>query len=230
MINKKIKDIMPSERPYEKFISYGEQALSDSELLAIILRTGTVGINIIQIAQKIVALCNLKGGIGYLNRLTYDELLSIDGIGKIKAAQIKCLCELCKRMWIQDKGELKKYNSPKEISDYYLQYVKGLDVEEVRVLFMDSRNHIIKDELISKGCINASIISAQTIFSKALTLKASGIIVIHNHPSGDITPSKEDRFVTQKLHAAGEVLEIILIDHIILGDHKYYSFKENNLL
>lgn len=230
MSNKKIKDLPASERPYEKFRERGEGALSDAELLSVILKCGIKGCNVYDISQKIIEKCQKKGGIGYLNRLSVSELLDIEGIGFVKAAQIKCICELSNRMWVQNKGKPKSYNSAKEIAQYFMQYVKGSEKEETFLLILDGANHLITELKLSSGCINSSILSCRDVFINALSYGAVSVIVMHNHPSGDPKPSVEDKVITSKLSKAGMLLEIPLLDHIIMGDNCYYSFKESGLI
>lgn len=221
-----IKNLPVSERPYERYNLQGVNSLSDAELLSIILRTGVSGTNITEIAAKVIRLCDLNGGIGYLSRISDSQLMQIDGIGKVKAAQIKCVAELCRRMWEQRRGKIKEYNSPNEIAAFYNQYIKGLDKEEVMLLLLDGRNHIICDIKLSLGSSNSSILSTREVFKEALRNNANGVVIIHNHPSGNSRPSIEDKLITSKVIKAGELIDIPLIDHIILGDNTYYSFKE----
>lgn len=226
----KIKDLPESERPYERYRALGACSLSDTELLSVILRTGVSGTNISEISAKVIKLCEQNGGIGYLSRISDAQLMQIDGIGTVKAAQIKCVAELCRRMWEQRRGKIKEYNSPNEIAAFYNQYIKGLEKEEVILILLDGRNHIICDIKLSLGSSNSSILSTREIFKEALRNNANGVIIIHNHPSGNSKPSYEDKVITSKVLEAGEIMEIPLVDHIILGDDNYYSFKESGII
>lgn len=230
MSNNRIKDLPPSEQPYEKFRNRGPEALSDAELLAVILKSGVRGKNVSDISRKIIEKCQLKGGIGYLNRLAFSELINIDGIGFVKAAQIRCICELSKRMWEQSRGKLKRFTSANEIASFYMQYIKGLEKEETFLIMLDGGNHIISDMKLSIGCINASILSCRDVYINALSFGAVSIIIMHNHPSGNPSPSVEDKVITSQLQKAGILLDIPLLDHIIIGDNCYYSFKESGLI
>lgn len=226
----KIKDLPLSERPYEKYKKRGESNLSDAELLSIILRTGVKDVNVTQLASEVINLCEKKGGIGYLNRISEAELISVNGIGFVKAAQIKCIAELCRRMWEHRRGELKEYNSPNDIAAFYRQHVKSIDKEEVIILLLDGRNHIICEKKISLGSANSALLSSREVFKEALLYNACGVIVLHNHPSGDTWPSKEDIMITKELVRAGDIIGIPVIDHIILGDENYFSFKEKRFI
>lgn len=229
-MDKRIKDLIPSERPYEKFRLRGETSLSDAELLSVILRCGTKGSNVEEVASNVIQLCNQKGGIGYLGRVTFKELTKLNGIGFVKAAQIKCLGELCKRMWEQHRELSKGLFNANDVAQYFDQYIKGLYKEEVWILLFDSGNHVIEKIKLSSGLIDSAVLSGREIFKYAVSYNATGFIIIHNHPSGNPKPSDEDKLITAKIYNAGLIMDIPLIDHIILADGKYYSFKEANLL
>lgn len=225
-IKNRIKDLPASERPYEKFKRRGEGALSDAELLAIILRCGIKGLNVFELSAKIISLCEKKGGIGYLGRITFKELEAIEGVGFVKAAQIRCIGELCNRMWEQQRGEIKTFCTANDVASYFNQYIKSIEKEETWILLFDSANHCIGKTKISEGTLNSSLLSSRDMFREALLSNAAGIILIHNHPSGNPKPSCEDKALTARIMKASEVMEVALLDHIILSDGKYYSFKQ----
>ncbi len=226
----KIKDVPKSERPYEKCFDKGPEFLSDSELLAIILRTGTSGCSSYELANKILTLNSENISLLSLMHFTKEELLKIKGIGKVKAVQILAITELVKRISSVKAKPSFKFDKPETIANYYMERLRHLDQENLFVMFLNTKCQLIKEENITKGTINQSLISPRDIYVEALKCKAVNIILIHNHPSGDSTPSKSDIIVTQKTKKAGKLIGINLLDHIIIGDKKYSSFSELKLL
>jgi len=218
----KIKDISKENRPRERFLKNGATVLSDAELLAIILQKGSRKENVIDMSNRIIS----KNGINKLSDLSLKELQEIDGIGPAKAMQIKALFEFNKRynLSIQDGKPIK---SAKDVYEYAIHRLNSNDKEYFMILHLDSKNKIIKDEIISIGTLNASLIHPREVFKSAIKESANAIILIHNHPSGDPEPSFEDEQVTEKLFSAGELLCIKVLDHVIIGKDEYYSFKEN---
>lgn len=224
------KELPESERPYEKCERFGASALSDAELLAVIIRSGTKHERASELAARILALPGTRPGLKGLNYLSLKELRKIRGIGRVKAIQLLCVVELARRM-AQAKGEeLLKLSAPETVAGYYMEQLRHLTREESVVLFLDARNRRIADQVIATGTVNASIMAPREIFLAALEQGAVGIILIHNHPSGDPEPSKEDIAVTSRIRDAGNLIGIRLMDHIIIGDNTYMSFKEEGLL
>jgi len=225
----KIKDLPEAERPMEKFLKKGALSVSDAELLAIILRTGTKDMSAVLLAGHILK-CSEQGILG-INNLSVEELLKIKGIGIVKAIQIKAIGELSRRL---SKAGLNIHNtnfsSPDLIARYYMEDLRYLRQEELRVIYLDTKAHFIKDEVITKGTVNMSVVSPREIFINAVRFEAVNIILLHNHPSGDPTPSEHDILATKRVIEAGRLIGISLIDHIIIGDNKYISFKEERLL
>jgi DNA repair protein RadC len=217
----KIKDISKENRPRERFLKNGAMALSDAELLAIILQKGSKKENVVDMSNRIIS----KNGINKLSDLSLKELQEIDGIGPAKSMQIKALFEFNKRYNLsrQDGNQIK---SAKDVYDYAIHRLNSNDKEHFMILHLDSKNRIIKDEVISIGTLNASIIHPREIFKSAIKESANAIILVHNHPSGDSEPSAEDEQVTEKIFQAGELLSIKVLDHVIIGKDTYHSFKE----
>ncbi|MCR4749589.1 MAG: DNA repair protein RadC [Lachnospiraceae bacterium] len=218
------------ELPYDKYQRLGPSALTDTELLSIILRNGTPKEDAISLSARILSLCDDENRILGLTRLSYEDLLQIDGIGKVKAMCIGCIVELSRRMSMQSRKADLKLNDPKTISDYYMEKFRHLDRETVYLLLVDSKCNLIKEVTLTTGTVNSSLLSSRDMFICALKHKACGIIVIHNHPSGDPSPSKSDIEITAKLKRAGSFMDIPLIDHIIIGDRTYYSFRNQGYI
>lgn len=224
-----VRDLPGSEQPYEKFVQYGPEKLSDAELLAIIIRTGTHGEQAIDVARKLLMYSNMYTGLKGLNYLTLKELKDINGIGKVKAIQILSVVELTKRMSKAIGEDVLRMNRPESVAQYYMQELRHLTIEKIVLVMLDSKSRRIKDMIISSGTVNASILAPREIFVNALKYEAVNIIVLHNHPSGDPTPSNDDIYSTKRIKEAGDLIGIKLLDHIIIGDNRYYSLKEHGL-
>ena len=225
-----LKDLPESERPYEKCKKYGEGALSDAELLAVIMRTGTLGMNSLELARQVLIACGQGNSIAGLERLDTKELMEIRGIGFVKAVQLKCLCEFSRRLWRARRSEKQKIVTPSECANYYMEELRHLDHEEAYIMMLDNKCGFLGDYRLSKGTINAAIVSTRDIFITALKKGAVSIILVHNHPSGDPTPSSADIKLAEKVAEAGKIMDIALNDSIIIGDGKYISLKEKQLL
>ncbi len=218
------------DRPYERCLLYGPGSLSDSELLAVIIKTGTRGSSAEDLAVKILHLLPNPNGLLDICHLTIDELMSVPGIGQVKAIQLKCVGELSKRIATYKAREELSFSEPSSIADYYMEQLRHEEKESFICMMLDSRNRLIGEEHLSKGTVNWTVVSIRDLFLSALRARAVGIIIIHNHPSGDPTPSHEDILLTERVREAGELLEIRLLDHIIIGDHRFVSFSEEGLL
>lgn len=225
-----VKELPLSERPYEKCEMYGAAYLSDAELLAVILRTGTKNLRSIDLAMNILNYPESNSGLKGLNYLTMKELTRINGIGRVKAIELLCLTELTKRMAKEIHRDSLRLVTPKSVADYYMQDLRHLSREQIILVMLDSKSRVIKDMVISSGTVNTSIMPAREIFVQALKQEAVNIILIHNHPSGDPSPSAEDIKVTKRIREAGNFVGIALMDHIIIGDNRYISLKEQGLL
>ena len=217
------KNLPPSERPYEKCEQNGPESLSNAELLAVIIKTGTKQKRSVDLAQEILSLSQSHGGLYGLYRLSMKDLLNIDGIGRVKAIQILCTLELAKRLSQTFQPDRMAFDSPSSVASFYMEHMRHYRQEHLMLLMLDVKNRKIKDLLLSKGSINASLISTREIFCEALRYGAVNIILIHNHPSGDPTPSKDDITVTKEVQAAGKIIGIQLLDHIIIGDQTFKS-------
>lgn len=220
-----------NEFPYERFERVGAGALTDAELIAIILRTGTVGEDALSLAHKVLALSNgSETGILALHSLPLEELLKIKGIGKVKAIRLKCVAEICARMQMRSKRAMLSFDDPATVAGLYMERMRHLETEHVYLLLCDNKNHILKEILISKGTVNASVISPREIFIEALRYHAVSVLLIHNHPSGDPSPSEQDILVTRNIMEASRLIQIPLLDHIIIGDNIFTSLKEKGYL
>jgi DNA repair protein radc len=226
---KRIKDIPSESRPYERCFSCGPHVLTDAELLAVIIRTGVSGIQSVELAEKIIHLTQNQGIMGLTN-LSAKELISIKGVGMVKAVQIMCIAELSKRIAMGKRKEKLSFTEPQAVAGYFMEEMRHKEKEELKVLMLDAKSGFIAESTVSTGTVNFAVASPREIFLEALKYKAVNIIIMHNHPSGDPAPSQNDFLCTRKIKEAGELIGISLIDHIIIGDNKYMSFSEKNLL
>ena len=224
-----MKDLPALERPYEKFLKHGAYALTDAELLAILLKTGTKGETSIELARKVLELPRGEHSLLALHQKSLEELKKLPGVGNVKAITLKCIAELSRRISITAMPEKMTVNSPKVLADYYMESMRHLTNEQTWIIFLNGASGFLSDFLLSSGTVNQSLVSAREIFIKALSSGAVYIIMIHNHPSGNPTPSKEDIVVTKKIREAGNIMDIQLIDHIIIGNNCYISLKEAGL-
>ncbi|MDR0947931.1 MAG: DNA repair protein RadC [Lachnospiraceae bacterium] len=214
--------------PYEKYLQFGPQVLTDRELLAIILRSGTKEAGVMQIADEVMRLAdhNPKGGLLGLYDVTLDQLMSIKGIGMVKAVRIQCLMELTLRFSRAKAKSTLSFLQPHTVAEYYMERLRHEQTECVFLACLDTKLRLLKESLLSKGSARMSLISPREIFIEALWSKASSIMLIHNHPSGDPNPSKSDLTLTEAVLRAGADIGIYLIDHVIIGDNVYTSLKE----
>ncbi len=225
-----IKEMNQEYRPYEKCLKKGPEMLTDAELLAVIIRTGSKGESSICLADKILSASVMKRGLLGIIDLSIEELMSIKGVGKVKAVQIKCIAELSRRISKTSAGQKVIFNNSEKIADYYMEDIRHMDREKLIMVMMDTKMQLIGDCVMTTGTVNASLISAREIFREALKHGAVFIVLIHNHPSGDPSPSREDIINTKKIKDAGEMIGIILLDHIIIGDNKYTSLQQRGIL
>lgn len=227
---KGILSLPPEERPYEKCLEQGCQALSDAELLAVIIRTGAVGDTSVELARRVLDLGGRQGNLVGLCGLSVQELTSVKGIGRVKAIQIQCIAELSRRMAKSRARDGLCFHDPASIADFYMEDLRHEEREQCRVMMLNTRSMLLAEKQLSVGTVNASLISAREIFLEALKCQAVYIILIHNHPSGDPHPSREDILLTKRVWEAGELIGISLLDHIIIGDRSYVSLREENLM
>jgi DNA repair protein RadC len=225
-----IKNVPLEERPYEKCFFKGPQFLTDCELLSVILRTGTKGESAYDLARRILNQGNETGNLLSIMHLSKEQLMEFKGIGMVKAVQIMCIGELAKRIsGLSAKNGL-KFDKPATIAEYYMEKMRHLEQENLLAIFLDTKCQMIKDAILTTGTVNSSFLSPREIFIEGLKCNAVQMILLHNHPSGDCTPSKADIASTLNISKAGKLIGIPLLDHIVIGDRKYCSFKELNLL
>lgn len=222
----KIKELPLEERPYEKLVSMGVESLSNEELLAILLKNGYHNISSKDLASILIKESN--GIVGLANK-KYKELCQIKGVGKVKASIILSTFELAKRVMLA-KYNIKeqKLTSTQMVFDYYVQKIGDKKQEYFYVVYLDNSKKIIDEKLLFIGTINYSVVHPREIFKEAYLLSSSAIICVHNHPSGNVLPSKEDLKLTSDIIKVGNILGIKLVDHVIIGQKRYYSFLENN--
>lgn len=226
----RIADMPPEDRPYEKCIRYGARHLTDAELLAVIIRTGAKGERSLDIAQKVLHVEGQKMGLLGIHHSSIEQLMMLRGVGKVKAIQLKCVAELARRFAKAQMGERLSFKEPSKIAEYYMEDLRHAEKEECYVLLLDSKCALIHKVHISTGTINASFLLPREILKEALQWNAACFILMHNHPSGDPQPSREDAAATLRIKECGELMGIPLIDHIIIGDNRYVSLKEAGLL
>jgi len=221
-----IRDLPLGERPRERLVKYGSAALSEAELLAIILRTGTPRENVLDLSKRILRDYNL----GELCQLGINEIQKFRGISTVKACQILASVELARRINSFGKAINPLLNSSKEVFSLLGPELRFLKKECFIGLYLDTRNSLIKKEMISLGNLNTSVVHPREIFNLAIRESANSVIIVHNHPSGNPEPSKEDIEITKILIRAGQVIGIPIIDHVIIGDKSYFSMADRNLI
>ena len=220
----KIKELPELERPYEKLEIYGEKALSNAELLAIIIKTGTKEETSVQLAQRLLNLNNSKEEeLNFLQNLSIEELTQIKGIGKVKAIQLKALGELAVRMFKTSNYKKITIKEPHDLAKILMSELKFQMSEIVKIVILNNKNEILKIQDIASGGTNFSNVSIKDIMSEPIKMKAPKIILVHNHPSGDSTPSTQDIKFTNQIYKAAELLGIQLLDHIVIGNMNYTS-------
>ena len=221
----RISDFTEDSKPREKLLSYGAESLSDAELLAILLGSGTKDRNVLELSNDIL---RKYGGLAGLRKISKEELAEIKGIGPAKATTILSVLELGRRFSkaIQANGERPRINCADDVYEYLHYQMEHLDHEELYILCLDSKHYIIGEEMLYKGTINSSNIRIAEIFRKPLLLNAACFALAHNHPSGDPTPSPADLVSTKNIIAAGKTLDLPLVDHLVIGAGSYQSIKE----
>lgn len=226
--NIRVNDIPLNERPIEKLLQYGVSSLSDEELLAILLRTGTKGENVIALSRRILF---ELGGLDGLLDVSFEEASKIRGIKKVKACQIISMMEIVSRVrTLKSKRDKVRITSAKEVSSLLINEMSNLEQEVFKLILLNTKNVIIGIKDIFKGTLNSSIVHPREIFKEAVQRGSANIIVCHNHPSGDPTPSREDINITLRLKECSKIMGIELLDHIIIGDKSYVSLKEKGII
>jgi DNA repair protein RadC len=222
----RIGDMANEDRPRERLAQVGAGALRNAELLAILLRTGLEGENVIQLSERILA---QNGGLVGLLKISYSDLCNVKGIGPAKAAQLKSAVELGKRIAAATPQEKPSINSPADAANIVMYEMRALDQEVVRVLLLDTRNRLMQTVEVYRGSLNTSMIRVGELFREAVKQNAASIIVVHNHPSGDPSPSPDDVAVTRLMVEAGRLLDIPVHDHLVIGQNRFVSLKERGL-
>ena len=219
-----IKDLIPLDKPREKLKTYGRRQLTNQELLAIIINSGNKDESALTIANRLLQHID---SFTYLRDITLQELIEVRGIGEAKAITILAMIEIATRLHTQHNEEKFYIKHPDDVELLLMERLRYVTQEEFVVLYLTTKNMLIHEETIFKGSLNTSIVHPREVFKDALKRSAAAIIVVHNHPSGDPTPSKEDIRVTKRLNDCGALLGIDVLDHIIIGDGVYYSLKEH---
>ncbi len=222
----RITDLHETERPRERLAAQGAQALSNAELLAILLRVGVQGENAVQMGQRLL---QDMGGLSGLHRATFDEVCQQKGIGPAKAAQIKAAIELGRRLAASQPQERPQITSPADAAALVQYEMSALEQEELRVFLLDTRNRVLDIRTVYRGSLNSSQVRVGELFRDAIRKNAAAIIVAHNHPSGDPTPSPDDVAVTRAIVEAGKLLDISVLDHLVIGQGRFVSLKERDL-
>ena len=226
-MNYRLKDLPAELLPRERLYALGPEALSNREVLAILLRTGVKGENVLDLAERLLA---DSGGLSGLARLTVHELAQLHGLGKAKASGLKAALELGKRLVSSDPASRPVINSPQDVAHLVMEEMRHFDREHFRVVTLNTKNHVLGISPISVGSLNSSLVHPRECFKEAIRRNSNAIILLHNHPSGDPTPSREDIEVTKRLADGGKILGIEVLDHVIIGDNRYISLKERGIV
>lgn len=221
-----IRDMAVSDRPRERLILVGERSLAVSELLAIVIRTGVGGENVIRLAERTLA---HFGGLPGIARASIKELTQVKGIGAAKAVEIKASLELGRRLIAATPQERPTVTSPADAANLLMTEMSLLEQEHLRLVLLDTRNHVLAMPTIYIGSLNTSVVRVGELFRAAIKENAAALIVVHNHPSGDPSPSPEDVRVTSQIVSAGKLLDVDVLDHIIIGRQRFVSLKERGL-
>ena len=224
-----IKELPQEERPREKMLIKGAQALSNGELLAILLRTGTQHDSALRVAERLLKKYE-QLGVAALASLVPQELVKVKGIGPVKAVTIVAAIELGKRLNSLATADKPVIRAPGDVANLLMARLRYEPREHFIIILLSTKNHVLATPTISIGSLNASIVHPRELFREAINHSAAAVILVHNHPSGDPTPSAEDTLLTRKLVDAGKILEIHILDHIIIGDNKYVSLKEKGII
>lgn len=221
-----IREMEPDERPRERMMSAGAHSLSNSELLAILMNTGMRGEPVTVMAQRLL---NESGGLAGLIRKDLVEIARVKGIGPAKAAKIRAAIELGRRIAALSAGERPKIESPEDVTNLLGMEMAALEQEQLRVVLLDTKHHVLGIRMVYQGSVNAANVRRGEVFRDAVRLNATAMILVHNHPSGDPTPSSADVSVTIDLVQAGEMLDICVLDHVIIGQGRHVSMKRLGL-
>ena len=224
----KITDWAVEDRPREKLIQKGTNSLSDAELLAILISSGTKDKSAVDLGRELLMLAN--NNLNSLGKLTISDLTKLRGIGMARAVTIAAALELGRRRKLAEVPELPQIKCSKDVFDLFSPTLSDLPHEEFWILFLNRSNKVINRMKLSQGGISGTVTDVRMVMKKAIEYLASGIIVCHNHPSGNLNPSESDTRITQKIKEAGNIMDIQLLDHLIISEKDYYSFADNGLL
>ena len=222
----RIADLAAEERPRERLKRQGPQSLNTAELLAILLRTGVPGENAVQMGQRLL---QSFGGIAGLHRAGFEVVEGMHGIGEAKAATLKAAIELGRRLSLQEPGERPVISSPADAAGLVQYEMSALEQEQLRAILLDTRNQVMEIVELYRGSLNAAPVRVAEVFKTAIRRNAAAIILVHNHPSGDPTPSPDDLALTKAVREAGHLLDLEVLDHLIIGQGRYVSMKEKRL-
>ena len=222
----RIADMPTTERPRERLERLGAHVLSDSELLAIVIHSGLRGRSAVQLAQMMLS---SAGGLGGIQRMSFDELCGMSGIGPAKAAQLQAATEIGRRISALGPSERPALQSPQDVARLVSYEMQALEQEHMRVLLCDTRNRLVRMVEVYKGSLNAASVRIGEVFREAIRANAASLVIVHNHPSGDPTPSPEDVALTRAMVEAGRLLDIEVLDHLIVGQGQFVSLKSRGL-
>lgn len=226
----KLKDLPITEKPYEKIENYGAKFLSNAELLAVIIKTGTKDKTAVEIAQELLLLDYQNQGLSFLKDISFEDLANIKGLGRVKSIQIKALVEFAIRFSKPSSIKKNLITSPEAVASILMNDLKDETQEVIKTLILNTQNELMRIVTITKGSSNSSYVEIKDIFKDAIKSNASKIILVHNHPSGQVEPSEADVALTERVKVAGELLSIELVDHIIIGNGVFTSLKRKNLM
>ncbi len=224
--NLSIREMPGDDRPREKLVKFGPGALTDSELLAILLRVGVQGENVVALSQRIL---RDYGGLTGLSRIPLTELCELRGMGEAKAAQVKAALEIGRRLLLAEPDQRLQVRSPGDLANPLMLEMAGLEQEHLKLVMLDNKNRVLRMQTVYVGTINSSQVRIAEVFREAIRQNSAAIIIAHNHPSGDPTPSPEDVRVTEEIIEAGKLLEIELLDHLVIGHQRFVSLRERQL-
>lgn len=224
----KITDWAVEDRPREKLIQKGTSSLSDAELLAILISSGTKDKSAVDLGRELLALAN--NNLNTLGKLSITDLKKLHGIGTARAVTIAAALELGRRRKLAESPDVIQIKCSKDVADIFQPILSDLTHEEFWILFLNRSNKVINQMKLSQGGVSGTVTDVRLVMKKAIEYLASGIIVCHNHPSGNLNPSESDSKITQKIKEAGNLMDIQLLDHLIISDKDYYSFADNGLL
>ena len=226
----RLKDLPVTEKPYEKIENYGAKFLSNAELLAVIIKTGTKDKTAVEIAQELLLLDYQNQGLSFLKDISLEDLANIKGLGRVKSIQIKALVEFAIRFSKPSSIKKNLITSPEAVASILMNDLKDETQEVIKTLILNIQNELMRIVTITKGSGNSSYVEIKDIFKDAIKSNASKIILVHNHPSGQVDPSEADIALTERVKVAGELLSIELVDHIIIGNGVFTSLKRKNLM